>query len=261
MKKVLCIGILFLACAAAPFGAAAQASEREALIAELEMLLGQLIAIQIELQKSEQPRVLGVSTTHLQPSTYFNGEYDAIYIVDGAALNPYDDTVPTQSDIRYWNILRDVMGDSAISDYISEFRLYNDRDAAYDAFVEQQGESDDWIFGVNVAIDGFDTSFRNEIATELFIHEYAHILHHYHYSAAKQFEELFWDRRSHNEGDDFVTAYAMESVSEDFAESFTYFVLDPRPNSISIADQKIAFFYDYDVFREIRKDMWGRLFE
>ena len=45
--------------------------------------------------------------------------------------------------------------------------------------------------------------------------------------------------------DQFVSAYAVTSPEEDFAESFMYFVFTPKPSGASVAEQKVLFFYDY----------------
>ena len=49
----------------------------------------------------------------------------------------------------------------------------------------------------------------------------------------------------------FVTDYAATDPSEDFAESFAYFVLDPAPTGTSVKDLKIQFFYHFpDLVRD-----------
>jgi hypothetical protein len=51
--------------------------------------------------------------------------------------------------------------------------------------------------------------------------------------------------------DAFVTDYAATDPSEDFAESFACFVLDPAPAGSAEKDRKIAFFYGYpDLVRD-----------
>ncbi len=44
--------------------------------------------------------------------------------------------------------------------------------------------------------------------------------------------------------DRFVDDYAVTNPAEDIAESWTFFVLSPRPDGGTIADQKILFFYE-----------------
>jgi hypothetical protein len=51
--------------------------------------------------------------------------------------------------------------------------------------------------------------------------------------------------------DDFVTDYAATDPVEDFAESFAYFVLDPKPTDAVEKADKVRFFY---AFPELVKD-------
>lgn len=52
--------------------------------------------------------------------------------------------------------------------------------------------------------------------------------------------------------DQFVTDYAATSPEEDIAETFSFFILTPRPTGNSIADQKIIFFYQYPELVSLR---------
>ena len=52
--------------------------------------------------------------------------------------------------------------------------------------------------------------------------------------------------------DQFVSDYAATSPIEDIAESWTYFVLSPKPERDSIAHEKILFFYEYPELVELR---------
>jgi hypothetical protein len=52
--------------------------------------------------------------------------------------------------------------------------------------------------------------------------------------------------------DQFVTGYAATSPVEDIAESWTYFVLSPKPELTSIASEKILFFYEYPELVDLR---------
>jgi len=56
-----------------------------------------------------------------------------------------------------------------------------------------------------------------------------------------------------NYQDRFVTLYASTSVDEDIAESWTAFVLNDKPEGdITIAEQKMLFFYDYQELTDLR---------
>jgi len=53
----------------------------------------------------------------------------------------------------------------------------------------------------------------------------------------------------------FITDYAATNPWEDIAESFTYFVINPRPSWNTIADKKLLFFYDYNELISLRKEI------
>ena len=52
--------------------------------------------------------------------------------------------------------------------------------------------------------------------------------------------------------DQFVSDYAPTSPMEDIAESWAFFVLSPKPELSSIANEKILFFYEYPELVELR---------
>jgi hypothetical protein len=55
--------------------------------------------------------------------------------------------------------------------------------------------------------------------------------------------------------DQFVTEYASTDPMEDIAESWTFFVLSPKPELNSIANEKILFFYEYPELVELRTEI------
>jgi hypothetical protein len=59
--------------------------------------------------------------------------------------------------------------------------------------------------------------------------------------------------------DQFVTDYAPTSPVEDIAESFSFFILRPKPTGNTIADQKVLFFYDFPELLQLRTQMGHRL--
>ncbi|HSG45773.1 MAG TPA: hypothetical protein VLA72_21730 [Anaerolineales bacterium] len=61
--------------------------------------------------------------------------------------------------------------------------------------------------------------------------------------------------------DQFVTDYAATTPEEDIAESWSFFVLAPKPTGNSIADQKVLFFYDYPEFVQLREEILNNLCE
>jgi hypothetical protein len=57
----------------------------------------------------------------------------------------------------------------------------------------------------------------------------------------------------------FISDYASTNIEEDIAESFTFFILEEKPQSNSIAKQKVLFFYDFSELVNLRKVIRSRL--
>jgi hypothetical protein len=53
----------------------------------------------------------------------------------------------------------------------------------------------------------------------------------------------------------FLRPYSATNPLEDIADSWTEFILHPKPTTKSIADQKILFFYDYPELVQMRTDI------
>jgi hypothetical protein len=66
-----------------------------------------------------------------------------------------------------------------------------------------------------------------------------------------QVMEEFYQEHS----DSFLNSYAATNVEEDMAESFTFFVLNPKPSRDAIYDQKVAFYYEYPALVEYRQQI------
>lgn len=65
------------------------------------------------------------------------------------------------------------------------------------------------------------------------------------------YDGLYSFYKSHQ--DQFVDDYATTHPTEDIAESFAYFVFNPKPIGNSIKEQKIAFFYEYPELVQLRE--------
>lgn len=59
--------------------------------------------------------------------------------------------------------------------------------------------------------------------------------------------------------DQFVTDYAVTTPEEDIAESWSFFVLAPKPTGNSIADHKVLFFYNYPELVQLREEILNNL--
>jgi len=55
--------------------------------------------------------------------------------------------------------------------------------------------------------------------------------------------------------DNFVTDYAAESPEEDIAEAWTFFVLSDKPDTNTVKNQKVIFFYQFPELVEDRQKM------
>ncbi|WP_346936739.1 hypothetical protein [Clostridium sp.] len=58
---------------------------------------------------------------------------------------------------------------------------------------------------------------------------------------------------------DFANQYCSTSPAEDIAESFALFVLEDKPKGNTLPEQKIRFFYEFDEFVKVRKDIREKL--
>jgi hypothetical protein len=59
--------------------------------------------------------------------------------------------------------------------------------------------------------------------------------------------------------DQFLSDYAATSPAEDIAEAWAFFVLSPKPELNSIANEKILFFYEYPELVELRTQILKQL--
>jgi hypothetical protein len=73
------------------------------------------------------------------------------------------------------------------------------------------------------------------------------------------YEELYAFYEEHK--DEFVTDYAVTNPVEDVAESFSFFVLSPTPETGTVADEKILFFYEYPELVDLREQILQSLCE
>lgn len=67
------------------------------------------------------------------------------------------------------------------------------------------------------------------------------------------------DRFYNKYRDQFVDDYAVTDPAEDIAETWTFFVLSPKPDGQSISDQKILFFYEYPDLVQLRGEILQNL--
>lgn len=63
------------------------------------------------------------------------------------------------------------------------------------------------------------------------------------------------DEFYYNYEDQFLTSYAVTNPEEDIAESWTFFVVAPKPAGNTIAEEKILFFYQYPELVQLREEI------
>jgi hypothetical protein len=59
--------------------------------------------------------------------------------------------------------------------------------------------------------------------------------------------------------DQFVNDYAATNPEEDIAEAWSFFVLGSKPNGVTIAEEKVLFFYDYPELVQLREQILSNL--
>lgn len=72
-----------------------------------------------------------------------------------------------------------------------------------------------------------------------------------YYTRLNEFYEKYQDQ--------FVTEYAATNPGEDAAETWTYFILTPKPQGSTIAEQKVLFFYQFPELVELRQEIINNL--
>lgn len=72
-----------------------------------------------------------------------------------------------------------------------------------------------------------------------------------YYDSLDEFYETYQDQ--------FLTDYAATSPAEDIAESWSFFILSPKPELNSIANEKILFFYEYPELVRLREEILNRI--
>lgn len=149
---------------------------------------------------------------------------------------------------------------------------------AYIEYNDDYGEY--WTLGMN--------NENIELASETlvtYIHEYAHYLSlndqqvdytvyeedcyglylddtgcFYEDSYFYDFYYQFWADGGYEDFEDnYVSEYAMEHSEEDFAESFTHFVLTQTPEGNTVAEEKVLYFYEFEEFIELRTEILSRV--
>lgn len=200
----------------------------------------------------------------------------------------------TQLQQELWHRFTDLIP-AENREMVNKFIIMTDGQDNMLAYVQQMYDENQW----NLALDYQDAQNLNGLYATL-IHEYGHLfsLNSYEYIDGKncttdeildfcyransylyEFYDTFWKGNvikdwpgtsaDENEAldfydiysEEFVTAYAATDVTEDFAESWMYFILSEKPESYQISDDKILFFYAYPELVLLRNEILNNLFE
>lgn len=186
----------------------------------------------------------------------------------------------------------------AYDDYFVDLLVFDGRGKEFDGFVETVPpyREDTWRIALNE--DLFELPPTDSLFDELFVHEFAHVAsyervvgipepyqtdcHDYfsdfgcppENSYLKAFMNTFWsnqdlDALADSEGksiwtrrelkNQFVTEYASTDPAEDFAESFTFFILEPAPTGSLEKDEKVNFFYQFEELKKLRQEIQSKL--
>ncbi len=103
--------------------------------------------------------------------------------------------------------------------------------------------------------DGYLSAKENSYLNEFYIRYWAYIyedlLMAERWENSEEAKNYFYLRHLN----DFASGYCSTSPAEDIAESFALFVLEDKPSGNSLPEQKIRFFYEFNEFIEIRKEI------
>lgn len=184
---------------------------------------------------------------------------------------------PSSRDLSLWQLFGKVAGRDDIKKWLVSFEVFNDanNDTAASVWASQVAPGK-WHMNVNAAF----TDDRKDLIHTM-VHEYGHIVTLNNSqvdgqvtgtcpviqisegctvqgTVISQFYQSFWldydnpESQADYDQSRFVSDYATTNLSEDVAESFSHFVLRPRPSGDSIRDQKVQLFYNYPDMVDLR---------
>ena len=258
-------------------------SEKENQV-QLLIKIQQLLQIILQLQKQIEIQDKEVRIDReVYESEVYTFPHEEIYFVDGLILVNSDKSGTVRKiDQQIFDFFTSIVGREFVLSKIDEWKIFYNPNSDIDAYVESINNMSGWVVGVNR--EGFDTSDTDvrESFTDLFLHEYSHILLIDFSGFNQKFSTNFWttsDRKHQIQietanGKDkfalaknyysknsqrFVSDYATMSIDEDMAETFVYFVSEDKPLGNTIRDQKIRTFYQEPELVKIRTQIRANL--
>lgn len=244
MKKYT-VGLVMSMCLLLPLGASAQSSAevlyQQQLRTLISLLQQQVIALQaqlVDLQDVERERT---PTRDISIDSFIIGDEAQVlaqYFVDDAAdMDPIDNRTHRNFLDRFADLVPE-----SFHDHFNEYVVYQNGGETYDAFVETEyivGEAAEWRLGINASL--FELELDHPIVTQLFVHEFGHVLELYAYGDAPsgtnchryfssgfgcidtrtlegQFVEEFWSSRDLREAIRIRESQDLFAAIEDFYE-------------------------------------------
>ena len=142
------------------------------------------------------------------------------------------------------------LGPSQISvDYELRDFSYEGMDEFYDALLQKEQDCSPRIVTTHGCVK--EDSYFNAFTQKFQVGKYSDSITYNFKIYSNEWKEELWNYYTAHK-DEFVTDYAASTTQEDWAETFTMFVLSEKPQGDSIVQQKILFFYDYPELVEIR---------
>jgi hypothetical protein len=204
----------------------------------------------------------------------------ATYIVSKSENITFMSGVDKKEYRSIWDEIALLSPDSISDNYIETYQIFNNKKNDSLAFVHDDDGNGKWNIAINV---GGRNEFTSKEQKTTLIHELGHIisLNSSQVVPAKtcanlsldegcanteSYINIFWSRfwkgnkKTAYTENNFVTEYAATDETEDFAESFAFFVLGKeQPTGKTIKDQKVSMIYQFPELIQIRNQMRSTL--
>jgi hypothetical protein len=298
LRKTI-LGLVLVCISLGPFSASAQVSYynqsdqvRLSLLVQIKKLLKEVVLLQVQLEKqiTVEQKKRSTSKPYLQrtpyKSNFFSFPFESIYYLNKTSLFNFDgiDDVRT-NDEQLFNLFMGVVGEKVVKKYVREWRVFNNEENDIGAFVELMSTGpEDWVVGINRATFTSNDERVRHSFSNLFIHEYSHIILYEQHGFEEKYENKFWikddyknklkveqakpsdrfqvmDRFYDSNKNRFVSDYSTVSPKEDMAESFVVFVREGIPTGNTVRDKKVLSFYQEEIFIEVRENIRANLKE
>lgn len=272
-----------------------EAEYRAYLLTVIQNLQAQIAALQSSLNQS----TVTIKPSKLDEETFTSFLIDADDVVAQYEITDIKEAqrLSNKTHQRFFLRFLEIVPD-AYDDYFVDLLVFDGSNKDFDGFVETVPpyREDTWRIALNE--DLFELTPTHAILDELFVHEFAHIISYervvgvpepYQTSCHEYFADFgcppenaylttfideFWTNSDLNELLDsdgrsiwtkreireyFVTEYASTDPAEDFAESFTAFILENKPSDTTLKSEKTRFFYEFEELAGIRKEIQDNL--